>query len=258
MKNISFLCGMPRSGNTILGALVNQNKNITLTANSIVPDILHDSWKIKHNLSFQNFPDNNALDIYLENIVQNYYSSFKSEFIIDRGPWGTPGNLMLLQKYYKHPLKFIILTRDPLECLASFIKITKVKKNKIEKECERLIKRDHIFGMNVWSIQNLIKEAKINTNIKLHFMTYDNLVKNTQEEIKNLFKFVGAPYKEIKEKNFNSFEINDTKYNDIVFSDTYHTNLHDIRTDNIKKIKTDISKILPKKIIDKYKNVTIF
>jgi hypothetical protein len=258
MKNITFLCGMPRAGNTILGALVNQNKEITLTANSIVPDILHESWKIKHNMSFQNFPDNNALDIYLENIIQNYYSSFKSKFIIDRGPWGTPGNIMLLQKYYKHGLKFIILTRDPLECMASFIKILRVKKNKIEQECENLLKRNNIFGMNVWSIQNLIKESRINTNIKLHFMKYDDLINNPQKELKNLFKFIGILYKPIKEKNFNNFEINGIKYNDNVFSDTYHTNLHDIRTDSISKNKTDILKILPKKIISKYKDSRLF
>lgn len=258
MKNITFLCGMPRAGNTILGALVNQNKEITLTANSIVPDILHETWKIKHNMSFQNFPDNGSLDIYLENIIQNYYSSFESKFIIDRGPWGTPGNIMLLQKYYKHVLKFIILTRDPLECMASFIKILRVKKNKIEQECENLLKRNNIFGMNVWSIQNLIKESKINTNIKLHFMNYDDLINNPQKELKNLFKFIGVSYKPIKEKNFNNFEVKGVKYNDNVFSDTYHTNLHDIRTDSISKNKTNILKILPKKIISKYKNSKLF
>jgi hypothetical protein len=258
MKKISFLCGMPRAGNTILGALINQNKNVTLTANSIVPDILHESWKIKHNMSFQNFPDNNALDIYLENIVQNYYSSFKSNFIIDRGPWGTPGNIMLLQKYYKHPLKFIVLTRNVLECMASFVRITKkINKKKLEKECENLFKRDHIFGMNIWAIQNLIKETKINTNIKIHYVTYDNLINKPQEEIKKIFAFIEAPYEKIKETNFNDFEINGIKYNDLVYSDSFN-DLHKIRTDSIKKNKIVISKILPKKIINKYKDAYIF
>ena len=41
MKKIYFLCGLPRAGNTLLGSIVNQNKNIKITANSIVPDILY-------------------------------------------------------------------------------------------------------------------------------------------------------------------------------------------------------------------------
>lgn len=258
MKNISFLCGMPRSGNTLLGALINQNKKVVLTANSVVPDILHETWKVKHTMSFQNFPDNDSFDKYLENIIQKYYSSFEQKFIIDRGPWGTPGNLMLLQKYYKHQLNFIVLTRDVLECMASFINIMKIEKNKIEKTCENFLNRTEMLGLSIWSIQNLIKESKTNSNIKIHFLTYENLIKNPLKEIKKIFDFLKIPSSSINLKNFDDFSVNSIKYNDAVWSDIYHTNLHDIRTNCIKKNKMELNKILPKKIINKYKNVRLF
>ena len=41
MKNIFFLSGLPRAGNTLLSSILNQNKNIACTANSILPNILY-------------------------------------------------------------------------------------------------------------------------------------------------------------------------------------------------------------------------
>ena len=49
MKEIYFLSGMPRAGNTLLGALINQNKKITVTANSIIPELLCKLSLLKKN-----------------------------------------------------------------------------------------------------------------------------------------------------------------------------------------------------------------
>ena len=41
MKQFYFLTGLPRAGNTLLGSLVNQNKNVAVTAHSIIIDMLY-------------------------------------------------------------------------------------------------------------------------------------------------------------------------------------------------------------------------
>ena len=257
MKNITFLTGLPRAGNTLFASLLNQNKNITATANSIVADLLYESFKCKHNVTYQNFPDEKSLDLYCEKIIPTYYESFKSDFIIDRGPWGTPGNLMLLYKYLKQPLKFIVLTRPLIEVLVSFVAIQKIKKKDCEKHIEKILNKNHILGLSIWSIQNLLKEASVDKNIKLHFVNYNSLTKNPEEEIKKVCKFVGVKYIKIKTTKLEQLSINGVKYNDTVHKEEYPKPFHILRTNKIKKDFLDPKKYLTKKVIEKYKNIKI-
>ncbi len=156
MKEIYFLSGIPRAGNTLLGTLINQNKEITITANSILPEILCKLSLIKQTDMFKNFPDHQSLDNVYNNVFNNYYKNWKSNYIIDRGPWGTPYNLMLLKKIIKKP-KFIILYRPVLEALASFIKAEKSKD--IEARCKIYIDEDRngMIDRYLWSIENILK-----------------------------------------------------------------------------------------------------
>ena len=124
MKEYYFLTGLPRSGNTLLGSIINQNTNISLTANTILTDVFYQLHLIKDYQIYKNFPDENSFNNIIKNVFNNYYKDWKAKFIIDRGLWGTPANLQLLKTIIKKP-KFIILYRPVLECLASFIKIEK-------------------------------------------------------------------------------------------------------------------------------------
>ena len=58
MKRFYYLCGLPRSGNTLLATILNQNKNIAVTPNSVLTEIYKYLYFIKtNNMSFLNFPD---------------------------------------------------------------------------------------------------------------------------------------------------------------------------------------------------------
>ena len=60
--NINFLCSLPRAGNTLLGAIINENKKIKLSPNSITLDIIYKLNELKNNDIFKNFPKNSSLD----------------------------------------------------------------------------------------------------------------------------------------------------------------------------------------------------
>ena len=122
LKQYYFLCGLPRAGNTLLASLINQNPNITLTANSIVPEIIYQLASLKKTEVYRNFPDWKSLDNVIINTFDNYYKDYSAEHIIDRGPWGTPQNLEYIKGLFDKP-KFIILVRPVIECLASFLKM---------------------------------------------------------------------------------------------------------------------------------------
>ena len=113
MKNYYFLSGLPRAGNTLLGYLLNKHKDIALTSNSLLPDILFSLYKIKHQEIFLNFPDEKSFSGIYNNVFKNYFKNWKENKIISRGPWGTKGNLILLKPLIKKP-KFIMINRKKI------------------------------------------------------------------------------------------------------------------------------------------------
>ena len=82
LKDIYFLCSLPRCGNTLLASILNQNLNITVTANSIGADILYSLEKLKQKEIFLNFPDHKSLDNLIKESLNIYYKDHKSNYII--------------------------------------------------------------------------------------------------------------------------------------------------------------------------------
>jgi sulfotransferase len=245
MKEYYFLSGLPRSGNTLLGSIINQNPRISLTANTILTDVIYQLDLLKDYSTYKNFPDQKSLDNINQNVFNNYFKHWKAEFIIDRGLWGTPKNLQLLESIVKKP-KFIILYRPVLECLASFIKIE--KPINIENMCSELMNNNGMIGKGLYSIKNIIKEKK-----EYIIINYLDLINNPIKQINKIYKFLNIdPFNHVFE-NFNDFSINDIKYDDTILG----VPLHKIRTDKIELNKYNIENYLPPEIIKKYSNLDI-
>ena len=104
-----------------LGAM-NQNPDIACTGNSITLEIMKDLFLLKKTDVFQNFPDHRSLDNILDIVYDTYYKDWPQKYIIDRGPVMTPGNFALMKKHYKRPFKCIVLVRDLMDVLASYMK----------------------------------------------------------------------------------------------------------------------------------------
>jgi len=245
MKNIFFLSALPRAGNTLLGSIINQNKNIQVTANSIVIDLLWETHKIKDFENYRNFPDENSFNSVFNNVINNYYSKWKANFIIDRGPWGTPANLFLLKQIIKNP-KFVLLKRPVLECLASYIKLEKPVD--IENRCFELMSNVGMIGKNMWSVKNIIEQKE-----NYILIDYIDLVKDPKKEIKKIFKFLNIKDFKINLNNLKQFSANNISYDDSILNLDYHK----IRTDKIELDKYKITDILSKKIIKQYSNLNI-
>ena len=246
MKKYYFLCSLPRSGNTLLASIINQNKNITVTANSILPHLLFSFYKVQTETVYKNFPNKSSLQNVIKNIIPNYYNNWKSNIIIDRSTWGTPMNLYILYDIFKTN-KFIILYRPVLECLASYIKI--LKPDNIEKTCEDLMSKEGTIGKDLWSIQNIIQ-----TKQKYVVIHYRDLITDTENQIKKIYSFIKEPYKKINLNKLKQLKINNVEYDDSVLG---IPNLHKIKTNKIEKSDYKIKDILPKKIINKYSGLDI-
>ena len=244
MKQFYFLNGLPRCGNTLLSSIINKNKNIKITANSVVPDILWNIFQQKNTNRFINFPDYKSFNNVILNIFNNYYKDWEADIIIDRAPWGTPGNLNILKQIFNNR-KFIILERPILEILASFIKIE--KPNNIEYRCDELMHEEGMVGKYLWSINNLINEKE-----NYIIINYNDLILDIKKEIQKIYIFLNINAN-INTDNISQFKINDIEYNDKING----CELHKIRIDSIKKINYKIEDYLPASVINKYKDIEI-
>lgn len=247
MKQYFFLNSLPRSGNTLLGSILNQNPKLNLTANTILTDVIHQLYLLKNNSIYQNFPDERSLNNITKNVFNNYYKDWRAKFIIDRGCWGTPFNLEQLKSIIKKP-KFIILYRPVLQCLASFIRIEKPKD--IEIRCHELMNYDGIIGKNLWSIKNTIQN-----NEDYIIINYLDLINKPKNEINKIYQFLNIDIFKHKFKNLKQFSANNVEYDDTILNSK--AILHKIRTDKIELYKYKIEDYLPYSIINQYSNLDI-
>jgi len=253
MKKIFFLVGLPRAGNTLLGSILNQNPAVAVTARSITFNIMYLILKVKNTSMFGNFPDYPSLNNVVHHVFDFYYKDWKQEYILDRSSWGTPPNLQILKNSGRE-IKIIVLTRDLIEVLASFLRWSQQNPNNFidrkklktrEEECNYLMDLVMI-NEELHAIKNL--SLKENKNL-CHFVKYNDLAKRPQQTIKGIYDYLEIPFFEHRYTNLDQFEVNGITYNDKRLGKGLHT----IRTNCISKAEYNTYDLIPDSIVKKYK-----
>jgi len=256
MKEIFFLNGLPRAGNTVFGSIMNQNPNVAATANSICADIMGELFMLKHTDIFKNYPDHKSFDNVAKTVFENYYKDWKQDYIIDRAPWGVPINLKFL-KETKSNIKIIILVRDIIEVLGSFIDwsnreptsfVNQYEAKTVEEKCDMLMNTDGQIVKELIGIKHLIDQQSKEI---YHIVKFNDLVKDTENTINNLYNFLGIPKFKHDFNNIGQFKVNDMGYDDTIVGNGLHTLTTGAISDY--KEKYDAYSIIPKSIIEKYK-----
>lgn len=243
-KNLSFLISNPRAGNTLLSSILNQNKRINVTANSITFEILHQLHKIKEGFIFKNFPDHNSFNNVCNNVFKNYYKDWDYDYIIDRSSTAlTPENT----KYFDYSkYKFIFLKRDIEEVVKSFIKLYQDNgdKREIEKIAEDILNPDLILCRSILSMVNGYKTLNKEQYITIN---YEEIIEDPKNVIEKIYSFLKIEIFTHRFNNLNQFESNYQKYDDNIHK--HSKGMHEIRTDKISKNHLEID--LPKEIRNK-------
>jgi len=262
-KQYHFLAGFPRSGNTLLSSILNQNTAIHSSHLSPVNEyywILQQSANNNEN-AIRNLKEDNTNAI-LNNLIKNYYSHINKPIIIDREKaWGTEGNLETIKKHITPTPKIIFTVRPVLEILTSFISILpdrsyidiEMENNnwwykdyltKNDNRCDYIMRPWGMIDKSLITINQILKpeNKKVFCVIK-----YDDIVNAPQETMDSIYTFLELPkYKH----NFNKIKKAE-KDNDEILG---QPNMHEIRP-QLKKISQDPKEVLSKYIIDKYSNI---
>ena len=160
---------------------------------------------------------------------------------------------MLIKKHLGQPLKCVVLLRNFLDVIASFVKLY-VKENYLpdltmEQKISMLVDAKGGLAKEAMAVQELLREE--NKHMAC-FVKYDDLIKDPKTEITKVYDFLKIPYFSKHDfNNLSQFELNGIKYNDSM----YVNNLHTLRTDGIKKEDNPYYHLIPQRFIDKYKHI---
>ena len=253
-KQIYFLCAMPRSGNTLFASIMNQNPDVVVTPNSITLEIMKDLFLLKRTDVFQNFPDEQSLNNVMDEVYNLYYKNWNYKTIIDRGPVCTPGNLKVMQKHFKKPIRCIVLVRDLLDVLASYIKWFETEPTSflnqfktIEDKLRKVMIKEGAVAKELMSIQYLLQHPEMAVFIK-----YDDLVQNPEQEIRKVYNFLKLPYYPHYFTNLEQVTVNGLQYNDGIVG----KNMHTIRTEKVMKVENYYKNMIPERFIKEYGHIT--
>ena len=244
---------MPRSGNTLFASIMNQNPDIAATPNSITLEIMKDLFLLKNTDVFLNYPDHKSLDNVLDSVYENYYKDWPQKIIIDRGPVMTKDNLSLMQKHYTQPFKCIILLRNVMDVLASYMQWytenpdafpNKFGKNDEEK-LSVIMNKNGAVAKELIAIQNAYNYPDM-----CHFVRYDDIVANPEQEFRKIYQFLEEPYFNHKFEDLQQVEVNGMKYDDTIVG----KNMHNIRL-VVRKVYNPYIEKIPERIRQKYEHI---
>ena len=253
-KQLFFLVAQPRSGNTLFASIMNQNPEIACTPNSITLEIMKDLFLLKQTDVFQNYPDHRSLDNVLDVVYDTYYKDWPQRIIIDRGPVTTNGNFALMQKHFKQPFKCIVLLRDLMDVLASYMKwytenpdafVNRFNLQTDEEKLGMIMNKDGAVAKELEAIKNSYKYQDM-----CHYIKYDDMISNPEKIFIDLYQFLGIkPFKH-SFQDLKQVEVNGMKYDDTVLG----KNMHNIRS-TVEKVPNPYIDKIPERIRQKYGHI---
>lgn len=265
-KKFYFLSGLPRSGNTVLSALLEQHPSIHVGPLSYAQDLLKVMYKCV--FQFDNFllsRDTKSFFNISKNLLNHYYEDIEEPIILDRHKSvGTPEFLGRLEKNLPYEPKIIFTYRPILEVLASYINLANQDPapiNWLDKQLERDYLDYQAKDLNVarcdWlmrplgqldtgiiSMTNLLKKENCH---KVLFISYENIINDTQNVLNRIYEFL-----EIEPFNNNLIDIQ-KQNKDFDLDINMPENTHYVKK-KLSPPEYDLTKLLPQVIIDRYKN----
>lgn len=248
------MSGLPRSGSSLLSAILNQNPRFYCGPSSPVPSLILD---IENNLNTNELhkayvKENFQHDI-IKSVLTNYYAHDDYPVIIDKNRSWTH-RLEYLNKYFdiENP-KVICTVRDLSEILASFISMIhrSNQRNFIDAKLEKqrvpvsdftrcqLIASDGPLGRGYTGLQKAFESG---FGKYIHLVEYNNLVNDPKRTLEDIYNFLGEEYYE------HSFDNVQNKYREDDGAIYGLPDMHDVRP-AVKSTAKKPEDVLPEQVI---------
>jgi sulfotransferase len=232
-KRYIGLSGLPRTGSTLLSSILSQNPEIHAEGNSAVCQLMWDMQCSVYEASILQLTVSNRIDTGIElikNIPNLYYKDVTASTVIDKcRSWTLPDNMAMLNKYFNHKPKVLVLERPLVEIVKSFVALRQANNNQGDLE-EGLLDD---WSEPIMRSYEGVKWAKANNNGEFLFVQYNDLINNTKLTIDTIYTFCEL---ESFEHDFNNI-VNKHPENDKIYG---MLGQHDIRP-TISKRDLDVT-----------------
>lgn len=251
MKQYFFISGLPRSGSTLLSAILRQNPDFYADISSPVEAITGNSIDIiTHNeVNFVVAEEQRKNLLY--GIFNSYYQHIENPTIFDTSrSWTKKTNL--LEALFPYT-KILCPVRDVVSILNSFEVLlnkncfyTKQISEKVFSD-NIFMRAQEIFEREVIKYHSFLQEGYALNPEMIHFIEYENLCKDPEKTVREIYKFLEKPYY--------SHNFEDIEYSNENFDKACNLkNLHTVR----KKVEYKPPRIiLPPEIVQKYNEMNM-
>lgn len=254
------MAGLPRSGSTMLSAILNQNPRFYSGPSSpVVPTMIALEQSLSQDELFLAYPKIDFGKKLVASVIDHYYADTDKPVVFEKNRSWT-NRMEYIKGYFgiEHP-KVIFPVRDVSEILTSFISmirrnpgIVNERLNFIdqtlvqqgiplndENRC-KLIAGPGILGQSFDGLKKALSEGY---RANIHFVEYNDLVNNPKETMEKIYEFLGESYYNHDFKNLkNIHQENDAQI--YGFQD-----MHAVRKD-VKSISELPEDVLPRSILD--------
>lgn len=185
MKKFYFLSGLPRSGSTLLTAILNQNPNIYSSPTSGLIEIMGAtlrSWYEKVN-EVQGRNDEELFRL-LKGVMESKYENIDKPIIIDKSRgWPNPEIMRTMSRLLGDKMKIIATVRSVPDCATSFLRVVKPK------DKENFLKNSQLIGHLKNSYVTLLQGYNKYPDSIL-FVDYDDLLNEPKKQMDRIHEFL--------------------------------------------------------------------
>lgn len=202
MKTLYFLGGLPRSGSTLLGSLLNQHSEIYVSPTSPLGELVTEIEKIFNQLDIQyTFERNKVSYNVYSSVLANFYNHISKPIILDKHRfWGK--NIDTVKRFLSNKPKIILSYRSIPEVLTSYISLIERSKHE-DNFIDNHLKNDNIPITNnnraeyIWryyvapSYESMIY-AMTKYPEWIHLVEYNSLIETPQKELNRIYEFLNV------------------------------------------------------------------
>jgi len=234
-KTLHFLSGIPRSGSTVLAAILNQNPETHVSTTSGLVhalDGLANTWHSAGLLN-ENDPDRNKLAQTMRGMIDAFYEDTDKPVIIDKSRgWPIPQIMAAMSQVLDRPMKVLCTVRPVTDCMASFVRVAKPE------DLDEFIYSGQLADHLKAAYQSLQAGFEYAPEQML-FIEYDNLIADPKSQLERVHEFLGlAPF----EYDFNQIDGSTVSEDDEQLHG--YAGMHDVKSKLEKQHNDDSKEVL--------------
>jgi hypothetical protein len=185
LNKLHFLAGIPRSGSTVLAAILNQNPQTHVTTTSGLVFALNGLANAWHDTPLLNDgdPTKERLAKTMRSVVSGFYDTNKPVVIDKARGWPIPIIMSAMKQVLGRKPKIIATVRSVPDCMASFVRVAKPE------NFDDWMSKGELSSHLKVAYQTLQAGYEYDKSCFL-IVEYEDLLKNAKQELERIHQFL--------------------------------------------------------------------